>query len=81
MIAWFFATRVGRYVAAIGALLLILAGLALKLIAVGRGQEQARQAADKLKAISKRRASDAEVDQLGAADVGGRLSRWMRDGR
>ncbi|MCX5569585.1 hypothetical protein [Kaistia nematophila] len=81
MIAWFFTTRVGRYVAAIGALLLILAGLALKLIAMGRAQEQARQAAGKLKAISKRRTSDAEVDQLGAADVDQRMSRWMRDGR
>jgi len=80
MTAWFFTTRVGRYVAAGGALALLLTAVALKLVAMGRAQEQTKQVRGKLKAISKRRTSDAEVDQLGAADVDDRLSRWMRDG-
>jgi len=81
VIAWFFTTRAGRFLAAGGALALMLAGFALKLLAMGRAQERASQTASKLKAISKRRGSDAEVDQLGAADVDDRLARWMRDGR
>jgi len=79
--AWFLSTRVGRYAAGVLAISAIVGVVLLKAFAAGRAQEQARQTAGKLKAISKRRTSDAEVDQLGAADVDDRLSRWMRDGR
>lgn len=81
MIAWFFATRAGRYLAAGGALLLIITAFVLQLLAMGRAQEQAKQTAGKLKAISKRKSTDAEVDQLGDADVDHELARWMRDHR
>jgi len=81
MWTWFLTTRVGRYLAAGAAGLLMLVVLVLRLLALGRQQERARQRADKLKAILKRKISDEKVDSLGADDVRSELSKWMRDGR
>lgn len=79
--AWFLASRVGRYCAAALAIVVIIGGVVLKLMAMGRAQERATQTAGRLKAISKKRASDEEVDQMGAGDRRKSLDGWMRDNR
>jgi len=79
--AWFLATRVGRYAAGVLAIGAIVAVALLKAFAAGRAQQQASQASDKLKAISKKRTSDEKVDELGGDAVRGELDKWLRDGK
>lgn len=81
MIAWFLATRIGRYCAAALAIVVVIGGVVLKLMAMGRAQERATQTAGRLKAISKRKASDEEVDRMGAGIRQRELDGWMRDDR
>lgn len=78
--AWLLATRVGRYAAGALAIGAIVGVALLKAFAAGRAQQQASQAADKLKAISKRKTSDEKVDGLEPHVVRGELDRWLRDG-
>lgn len=64
----------------------ILAGLAAlaalwKAHSMGAASERAKQAADQLDAIQKRKETDDEVASLGPADVDAGLSKWMRDGK
>jgi hypothetical protein len=47
----------------------------------GAKAERAKQAADQLDAIQKRKETDDEVDALGPADVDARLDKWVRDGK
>jgi hypothetical protein len=77
--AWFLASRVGRYCAAALAIVVVIGGVILKLMAMGRAQERAAQTAGRLKAISKRKASDDKVDAMGASVRERQLDGWMRD--
>jgi len=79
VIAWFLATRVGRYCAAVLAIVVVIGGVILKLMAMGRAQERAARAVGKLTAISKRKTSDEKVDAMGAADRQRALDGWLRD--
>ncbi|MET4636139.1 hypothetical protein [Kaistia defluvii] len=81
MIAWFFATRAGRYIAASGASLLVVAGFVLKLLAIGRAQERAAQAHRNEVAAQDRKDLENEIDALGPADLDRRASRWLSDAR
>ena len=77
--AWFLGTRVGRYVAG-GLVIAVIGGLALlRAFSAGRAGQQADQTADRLKAISKKRASDEEVDRMDAGARQRELDRWMRN--
>ncbi len=77
--AWLLGTRVGRYAA--GALaIVVIAGVALlKAFSAGRARQQASQTADRLKAISNKRASDEDVNRMDAGARQHELDRWMRD--
>jgi len=77
--AWFLATRVGRYAAAVLAIVVVLGAAFLQVLAMGRAQQRATQTADKLKAISKRKTSDDEVDRMDAGTRRAELHRWVRD--
>ena len=81
MIAWFLTTRAGRFLAAGGALALILASFALKLLAMGRAQERAKQAHKNEAAAQDRKDLENEIDALGPADLDRRASRWLSDKR
>ncbi|MCX5518427.1 hypothetical protein OSH10_08265 [Kaistia defluvii] len=81
MIAWFFATRAGRYIAAGGAFVLVVAGFVLKLLAIGRAQERAAQAHENEVAAQDRKDLENEIDALGPADLDRRASRWLSDAR
>jgi hypothetical protein len=79
MIAWFLATRIGRY-CAIGAAIAAALGLAiLKAISLGKQQERSRQQADTLEAIRNRNTSDEKVDGLGPDAVRRGVNEWVRD--
>ena len=77
--AWFLASRVGRYCVAALAIVVAIGAVVLKLMAMGRAQERATQTAGRLKAISKRKASDDQVDRMGAGVRRRELDGWMRD--
>lgn len=77
--AWFLASRVGRYCAAALAIVVVLGGVAFKLMAMGRAQERAARAVGKLTAISKRKTSDDKVDAMGAGLRRSKLDGWLRD--
>ncbi|MCX5495349.1 hypothetical protein OSH11_11575 [Kaistia dalseonensis] len=79
--AWFATSRLGRWLAAAGAIALAIGIAVLKLLAMGRAQERATQQKAKLQAISQRKKSDEDVDRMRAADVDQSLRKWMRDGR
>lgn len=65
---------------AIIAAALAAAGVAaLRLIAIGRAQERAKQDARNAAADAERRRTDDEIEHVGHADLDQRLDRWMRD--
>lgn len=68
-------SRIGRYLAAIGATLAILFAAYSK----GRQDAASKQAATRLKEISKARKVEHEIDGLDSGAVRDRLGRWMRD--
>jgi len=68
-------SRIGRYLAAIGAALAILFAAYSK----GRKDSDARQDATRLNEINKARKVEHEVDGLDSGSVHDRLGRWMRD--
>jgi len=67
-------SRIGRYVAAIGAVLAILFAAYRK----GGKDNQAKRAEQRLKSISKAREVENEVDRLGSDALDRELDRWMR---
>ena len=77
----FLATAAGKWI--VGALGVVIAIVAawLKGRLSGAKAERAKQAADQLDAIQKRKETDDEVDALGPADVDARLDKWVRDGK
>lgn len=73
--AWAVLTsRIGRYVAAIGAALAILFAAYSK----GKQDASAKRAEQRLKSIQKAREVEDEVDRLGGDAVDRELGRWMR---
>lgn len=68
-------SRIGRYLAAIGAALAILFAAYSK----GRKDNAVRQDAARLNEINKARKVEHEVDGLDSDSVRRGLSRWMRD--
>lgn len=68
-------SRVGRYLAAIGAALAILFAAYTK----GRKDNAARQDAARLNEINKARKVEHEVDGLDSDSVRRDIGRWMRD--
>lgn len=68
-------SRIGRYLAAIGAALAILFAAYSK----GRKDNAVRQDAARLNEINKARKVEHEVDGLDSGAVSDRLGRWMRD--
>lgn len=74
--AWIALTsRIGRYLAAIGAALAILFAAYTK----GRKDNAARATETRLNEINKARKVEHEVDGLDSGSVHDRLGRWMRD--
>lgn len=67
-------SRVGRYLAAIGAVAAILFAVYRK----GAADNKAKRAEQRLKSISKAREIEHEVDRLGGDAVDRELDRWMR---
>jgi F0F1-type ATP synthase membrane subunit b/b' len=77
----FLATAAGKWiVAGLGVVVAIVVAW-LKGRLSGAKAERAKQAADQLDAIQKRKETDDEVASLGPADVDSGLSKWMRDGK
>ncbi|MBB6013472.1 hypothetical protein HNR59_002861 [Aquamicrobium lusatiense] len=68
-------SRIGRYLAAIGAALAILFAAYAK----GRKDNAARATETRLNEINKARKVEHEVDGLDSGAVSERLGRWMRD--
>lgn len=68
-------SRIGRYLAAIGAALAILFAAYTK----GRKDNAARQDAARLNELNKARKVEHEVDGLDSDGVRHKLGRWMRD--
>lgn len=68
-------SRIGRYLAAVGAALAILFAAYSK----GRKDNAARHDAARLNEINKARKVEHEVDGLDSGSVHDRLGRWMRD--
>lgn len=68
-------SRIGRYLAAIGAALAILFAAYAK----GRKDNAARQDTIRLNEINKARKVEHEIDGLDSGSVHDRLGRWMRD--
>lgn len=77
MIGWFFATKVGRYIAA-GFAIAAAVGLAvLKVFMAGKAAEKAKQDRASLENLRKRAKTDEEVGGLSGSDVDRRLGRWV----
>lgn len=68
-------SRIGRYLAAIGAALAIL----LAAYSKGSKDNAARATETRLKEINKARKVEHEIDGLDSGSVHDRLGRWMRD--
>jgi len=77
--AWFLGTRAGRFAAGALAIVVIAGAAFLQALAMGRAQQRASDAADRLKGISNRRASDEAVDRMDAGARRRELDGWMRD--
>lgn len=67
-------SRIGRYLAAIGAALAILFAAYSK----GKQDAASKRAEQRLKSIKKAREVENEVDRLGDDAVDRELDRWMR---
>lgn len=75
-------SRFAGYVAALGALLVLIVGAFLKGRSDGKAIMAEEQERHRREAIEAKRKLDSEIDDLGPADVDQRLSRWLRkDGR
>lgn len=75
-VAWTALTsRIGRYLAAIGAVLAILFAAYSK----GRKDNAASATHSRLNEINKARKVEHEIDGLDSGSVHDRLGRWMRD--
>jgi hypothetical protein len=75
----FLSTGLGKIVAGIAAVIAAAGAGWLKGRLSGAKAERARQAADQLDAIQKRKETDDEVASLGPADIDSRLHGWLRD--
>lgn len=77
--AWFVTSKTGRMVAAGAALALAVGVAVLKVFSAGKNAERARQDQQSLENMRSRAGSDAEIDNLGHADLDERARRWMRN--
>ena len=71
--------RFAGYVAALGALLVILFGAYAKGRREGKAIIKAEQARARQQAVANKRKLDDEVDSLGPADLDSRLRRWVHN--
>ena len=71
-------SKIGRYVASFLALAAATTIIVLKLMAAGAAKERAKQNAQRLKNVSKKVKSDAEIDSLSPSDRRKRLAEWMQ---
>jgi len=79
MLAWFFATKTGRTIVAIGAALLAALGVVAHVFNAGRRREKQQAVDNTLRQVEAKRKSDEAVDRLPAADRRDRLRKWSRD--
>lgn len=77
MIAWLIA-NFGGYIAAAGGAIALVAGVWLKGRQSAKADLQQEQDRHRAEAITAKRKSDSEIDDLGAADVDQRMSHWLR---
>lgn len=81
LVAWFLASRGGRMCAAALAIVVVIGGVVLRLLAMGRAQERGAQAHKNEVAAQDRKDLENEIDALGPADLDRRASRWLSDKR
>lgn len=78
---WIVTSRVGRAVAAGGAIALAIALALLKGFTAGKNAERARQDRASLENMRKRQQTDDEIRSLPAGERRNRLSGWVSDDR
>lgn len=71
-------SKIGGWLAAAGALILLAFGAWQKGRREGKAIIQAEQDRHRAEAIAAKRKSDSEIDDLGHADLDQRMSRWVR---
>lgn len=81
MTAWLAARFSGLWVklAAVGAVVLAVLLAALRLVAIGRGQEKAAQSQRVAQAAQAQRDRENEIAGLGPDELRARASRWVRN--
>lgn len=78
MIAWILGTKLGRWIAGAAGIAAALAVIAFWLVGVGRDQEKARRAADRLRARIDREKSDEDVDRMDPDRLDDEFGKWVR---
>ena len=79
MTSWFLTTRLGRYIAAGGAIATAI-GLALfRAFMAGRKAEREKQIRASLENLRNRTRKNEEIGNLSEPDVDRRLDRWVSD--
>lgn len=71
-------TKIGGWLAAAGALILLVFGAWQKGRREGKDIMQAEQDRHRAEAIAAKRKNDSEIDDLGHADLDQRMSSWLR---
>lgn len=79
IVAWFLGTKLGRTLAAAGAIALAIGLALLKAFTAGKAAEKAKQDRASLENLRKRAKTDEEIGSLNDADVDRRLGRWVPD--
>jgi len=77
--AWLATSKVGRAVAAGGALALAVGVAVLSVFSAGKRAERDRQNRRELEQLRSRNETDAEIQNLDRAELDRRARRWMRD--
>lgn len=75
---WFATSKTGRMLAAAGTLALAIGVALLKAFSAGKQSERAAEDARSLENLRDRAGSDAEINNLGHADLDERARRWLR---
>ena len=78
MIIEFFTTKIGRWFAATGAILLAISFALLKAFSAGKASEKAKEDRESLQNLRNRAKTDEEVSKLPDADVDRDLGKWVR---
>jgi hypothetical protein len=75
---WFMGSKVGRYIVAGVGIAIAVGVTLLKVFNAGKDAERDAQNRDSLENLRERAETDANVDNLGPADLDRRMDRWVR---